>query len=91
MYYHRQVETRWSESQTLEHDMQKLLQTFTTKITPAQSMKLLNAINSSQVSLTEHFLYLTTKSDVCKGADNLVLDKVVHYAILQCARQCCGG
>ncbi|CAI5746298.1 unnamed protein product [Peronospora destructor] len=34
-YYRRQVETWWSESQTLEHAMQRLLQTFNTKTSPA--------------------------------------------------------
>ena len=79
-YYRRQVETWWSESQTLEYAMQRLLQTFSTKITPAQSMKLFTAAKSPQRSWTEHFLYLTAVSDACGGADNLVLDNIVHYA-----------
>ena len=34
-YYRRKVDTWWTESETLEHAMQRHLQTFTTKITPA--------------------------------------------------------
>ena len=60
--------------------MQSLLQTFTIKITPAQSMKLFTAAKALHRSLTEHFLYLTVVSDACGGADNLFLDKIVHYA-----------
>ena len=60
--------------------MPRLLQTFTTKITPAQSMKLFTAAKSPQRSWTEHFLYLTAVNDACGGADNLVLDNIVHYA-----------
>uniref|UniRef100_A0AAV1UJ54 Uncharacterized protein n=1 Tax=Peronospora matthiolae TaxID=2874970 RepID=A0AAV1UJ54_9STRA len=79
-YYRRQVETWWFENQTLEHAMQRLLQTFTTKISPAQSMKLFTAPKASHQSWTDHFLYLTAVSDACGGADNLVLDNIVHYA-----------
>uniref|UniRef100_A0AAV1U7P4 Uncharacterized protein n=1 Tax=Peronospora matthiolae TaxID=2874970 RepID=A0AAV1U7P4_9STRA len=46
-HYLRQVETCWDEIQTLEHAMQRLLQTFTTKISPAQSMKLFTAPKAS--------------------------------------------
>ena len=60
--------------------MQRLLQTFTTKISPAQSMKLLTAPKASHRSRTDHFLYLTAVSDACGGADSLVLDNVVHCA-----------
>uniref|UniRef100_A0AAV1U9I7 Uncharacterized protein n=1 Tax=Peronospora matthiolae TaxID=2874970 RepID=A0AAV1U9I7_9STRA len=60
--------------------MQRLLQTFTTKISPAQSMKLFTAPKASHQNWTDHFLYLTAVSDACGGADSLVLDNVVHYA-----------
>ena len=43
-------------------------------------MKLFTAAKSTQQSWTEHFLYLTAVSDACGGADNLVLDNIVHYA-----------
>ena len=43
-------------------------------------MKLLTGAKSLQRSWTEHFLYLTTVSDVCGGANSLVLDNIVHYA-----------
>uniref|UniRef100_A0AAV1V1Z5 Uncharacterized protein n=1 Tax=Peronospora matthiolae TaxID=2874970 RepID=A0AAV1V1Z5_9STRA len=79
-YYRRQVETWWFENQTLEHAMQRLLQTFTTKISPAQSMELFTAPKASHRNWTDHFLYLTAVSDACGGADNLVLDNIVHYA-----------
>ena len=79
-YYRRQVETWWSKSQTLEHAMQMLLQTFNIKMTSAQSMKLFTANKSSQRNWTDHFVYLTAVRDACGGADNLVLDNIVHYA-----------
>lgn len=79
-YYRRQVEAWWIESPTLEHAMQRLLQTFATKITPAQSMKLFTALKSPQRNWTEHYLYLTAVSDACGGAESLVLDNIVHYA-----------
>ena len=60
--------------------MQRLLQTFTTKNTPAQIMKLFTAAKSPQCSWTEHYLYLTAVSDACGGADNVFLDNIVHYA-----------
>ena len=70
---------RWNvggqRTQTLEHAMQRLLQTFSTKITPAQSMKLFTAPKAVHRSWTDHFLYLTAVSDACGGADNLVLGK----------------
>ena len=59
--------------------MQRLLQTFSTKISPAQSVKLFTAAKASYRSWTDHFLYLTAVSDACGGADNLVLDNIVHY------------
>ena len=60
--------------------MQRMLQTSTTKITPAQSMKLFTAAKPPQRSWADHFVYLTAVSDACGGADNLVLYNVVHYA-----------
>uniref|UniRef100_A0AAV1VL66 CCHC-type domain-containing protein n=1 Tax=Peronospora matthiolae TaxID=2874970 RepID=A0AAV1VL66_9STRA len=79
-YYRRQVETWWFENQTLVHAMQRLLQSSTTKISPAQSLKLFTAPKASHRKWTDHFLYLTAVSDACGGADNLVLDNIVHYA-----------
>nr|CCA15801.1 hypothetical protein TcasGA2_TC004282 [Albugo laibachii Nc14] len=58
-YYRRQVECWWSENQTLEHAMQRLLQNFSTKITPAQSMKLFTVPKAVDRSWKYHFLYLT--------------------------------
>ncbi|KAG3013770.1 hypothetical protein PC121_g14472 [Phytophthora cactorum] len=60
--------------------MQRLLQTFATKITPAQSMKMFTAAKSPKRSWAEHYLYLVAVSEACGGADNLVLDNIAHYA-----------
>lgn len=79
-YYRRQVETWWCEDQTLEHTMQRMLQMVTTKISPAQSVKLFTAPKAPQINYTDHFLCLTAVSDACGGADSLVLDNIVHYA-----------
>ena len=79
-YYRRQVETWWREDQKLEHTMQRILQKFTTKMSPAQSMKRFTAPKASQRSWTDHFLYLTAVSDACGGADSLVLDNIAQYA-----------
>ena len=60
--------------------MPRLLHTFATKITPAQSMKIFTAPESSKRSWTEHYLYLVAVSETRGGADNLVQDDIVHYA-----------
>ena len=44
-HYRRQVETWWSEYQTLIHAMRRLFQTSITKISPAQSLNLFTAPN----------------------------------------------
>ena len=49
-YNRRKVKTWWSESQTLEHAMQRLFQTFNTKISTAQSMSLFTAAKASHRS-----------------------------------------
>ncbi|POM58937.1 Mitochondrial Carrier (MC) Family [Phytophthora palmivora] len=79
-YYNQQVECWWEEELTLEHAMQRLLHTFATKITPAQSMKMFTAQKNAKRSWTEHCLYLVAISEACRRADNLVLDNIVHYA-----------
>ena len=60
--------------------MQRLLQTFSIKITPSQSTKLFTAAKALHRSWTEHFLYLTAVSDACGRTDNIVLDYIVYYA-----------
>ena len=60
--------------------MQRLLHTFATKITPAQSMKIFVAPKNSKRSWTEHYLYLVAVSEACGGADNLFLENIVRYA-----------
>ena len=60
--------------------MQRLFQTFSTKISPAQSMKLFTAPKAGHISWMDHFLYLTAVSDACGGVDNLVLNNIVYYA-----------
>uniref|UniRef100_A0AAV1UG45 Uncharacterized protein n=1 Tax=Peronospora matthiolae TaxID=2874970 RepID=A0AAV1UG45_9STRA len=56
------VEGRFEEQPTLEQAMQRLLHTFATKITPAQSMKIFTAPKSIKRSWTEHYLYLVEVS-----------------------------
>ena len=60
----------------------KAATTLTIKITPAQSMKLFTTTKALHRSWTEHSLYLTAVSGACGGANNLVLDNIVHYADL---------
>ena len=60
--------------------MQRMLHTFSTKISPKQIMKHFTAPKASHRSWTDHFLYLKAVSDACGGADSLVLDNIVHYA-----------
>ena len=79
-YYNQQVDGLWQEQPTLEHAMQRLLHTFATKITPAQSMKVFTAPKNSKRSWTKHYLYLVAVREACGGADSLVLDNIVHYA-----------
>ncbi|KAG3165870.1 hypothetical protein C6341_g12238 [Phytophthora cactorum] len=57
-YYNQQVEGWWEEQPALEHAMQRLLHLFSTKITPAQSIKMFTAPKSAKRSCTEHYLYL---------------------------------
>ncbi|CAI5706598.1 unnamed protein product [Peronospora effusa] len=80
IYYRRQVESWWVENQTLDHVLNRMLQTFSTKISPAQSMKLFTAPKAAHKSWMDHYLYLTAVSDACGGMDNLVLQGIVNYA-----------
>ena len=59
--------------QTVEHAMQKMLQTFNTKILPGQSIKLFTASKAARRSWMHHYLYLTAMSNACGDADNMVL------------------
>ena len=76
----RDIFGRLYEIRTLEHAMQRLFQTFSTKISPAQSMKLFTAPKAGHISWMDHFLYLTAVSDACAGTDMFLLDYIVHYA-----------
>ena len=78
-YYRRLMEIWGSESQTLEHAMQSLLQNLNTKILPAKSVRMFKTPRASHRSWMKLFLYLAAVSDVCGGADTLVLDNIVHY------------
>ena len=78
-YYRHQVETWWLESQNLEHAIQRLLQTFTMKISSEHSMKLFTAPKAFKNNWTDHLLYLKVVSDDFGGADSLVLDNTFHY------------
>ena len=60
--------------------MQRLLHTFATTITPAQSMKIFTSPKSFKRSWMEHYMYLVAVSDACGGTDNLVQDNILHYA-----------
>ncbi|KAG3092623.1 hypothetical protein PI125_g17080 [Phytophthora idaei] len=51
-YYNQQVEGWWEEQPALEHAMQRLLHMFSTKITPAQSIKMFTAPKSAKRSWT---------------------------------------
>nr|CCA25072.1 conserved hypothetical protein [Albugo laibachii Nc14] len=75
-YYRRQVECWWSEKQTLEHAMQRLLQAFSTKITPAQSMKLFTAPKALHRSWIDHILYLTDSTEIEARTKHFVRDVV---------------
>ena len=80
IYYRRQVESWWVEIQTLDHALNRMLQTFSTRISPAQSMKFFTAPKAAHRSWMDHYLYLTAVSDACGGMDNLVLQGIVNYA-----------
>lgn len=62
----------------MEHAIQRLLHTFATKTTPAQSMNMFTTSKSASRTWTEHYLYLVAVSEACGGADNLVQDNIVH-------------
>ena len=60
--------------------MERLHQTFKTTITASQSIQLFSARKDPKRSWPEHYLYLVAVSDACGGADQQVLDNIVHYA-----------
>jgi hypothetical protein len=55
--------------------------TFETKSTPAQCMTMFTAPKSAKRSWTEHYLYLVAVSEAYGGAESLVQDNIVHYAM----------
>lgn len=59
--------------------MQRMLHPFAIKITPVQSTKLFTATKSPKRSCTEHCLYLVAFNKACGGAENLVLEYIVHF------------
>ncbi|POM80123.1 Mitochondrial Carrier (MC) Family, partial [Phytophthora palmivora] len=80
-YYNRQVETWWYQMPTLQYVMEKMLETFKTNITPAQTMQLFTAPKDSKRTWPEHYMYLVAVSEATGGgADYLVLNNVVQYA-----------
>uniref|UniRef100_A0AAV1V2L8 Uncharacterized protein n=1 Tax=Peronospora matthiolae TaxID=2874970 RepID=A0AAV1V2L8_9STRA len=79
-YYHKQVDTWWTQSPTLEYIMEQLLRTFKTSITASQAMKLFMAKKDARRTWAEHFLYMVAVSEARGGADSLVLDNIVHHA-----------
>ena len=78
-YYHKQVDTWWTQSPTLEYIMEQLLRTFKTSITASQAMKLFMAKKDARRTWAEHFLYMVAVSEARGGADSLVLDNIVHH------------
>lgn len=79
-YYNKQLELWWTQLPTLDHVMERLLQTYKTTITASQSTQLFTARKDPKRSWPEHYLYLVAVSDACGGADQQVLDNIVHYA-----------
>uniref|UniRef100_A0AAV1VI54 Integrase catalytic domain-containing protein n=2 Tax=Peronospora matthiolae TaxID=2874970 RepID=A0AAV1VI54_9STRA len=79
-YYHKQVDTWWTQSPTLEYIMEQLLRTFKTSITASQAMKLIMAKKDARRTWAEHFLYMVAVSEARGGSDSLVLDNIVHHA-----------
>lgn len=69
--------------------MQRMLHTFVTKITPAQSMKMFTAPKSSKRSWTEHYLYLVAVGEMCGGANSWSKTTVYTMQIQTCECQCC--
>ena len=47
-YYHKQVDTWWTQTPTLKYIMEQLLRTFKTSITASQAMKLFMAKKEAQ-------------------------------------------
>ncbi|KAG2996003.1 hypothetical protein PC121_g20295 [Phytophthora cactorum] len=65
----------------LQYVMEKMLEAFTTNLTPAQAMKLFTAPKDAKRTWPEYYMYLVAISEACGGgADYLVLNNVVHYA-----------
>uniref|UniRef100_A0AAV1UBX1 CCHC-type domain-containing protein n=1 Tax=Peronospora matthiolae TaxID=2874970 RepID=A0AAV1UBX1_9STRA len=79
-YYHKQVDTWWTQSPTLEYIMEQLLRTFKTSITASQAMKLFMAKKDARRTWAEHFLYMVAVSEARGGADSLVHNNIVHHA-----------
>ncbi|OWY99237.1 hypothetical protein PHMEG_00029793 [Phytophthora megakarya] len=65
---------------TLEFVMEKIRETYRTKITPAQPTKLFTAAKDPKRPLPEHYMYLVAISEACGGgADYLVLNNIVQF------------
>ncbi|GMF45975.1 unnamed protein product [Phytophthora fragariaefolia] len=80
-YYNRQVETWWYQMPTLQYVMEKMLETFKTSITPAQTMQLFTAPKDIKRTWPEHYMYLVAVLEATGGgADYLVLNNIVQYA-----------
>uniref|UniRef100_A0AAV1UNB1 CCHC-type domain-containing protein n=1 Tax=Peronospora matthiolae TaxID=2874970 RepID=A0AAV1UNB1_9STRA len=77
--YHKQVDTWWTQSPTLELIMEQLLRTFKTSITASLAMKLLMAKKDARRTWAEHFLYMVayepTRLDYLRHAEELA-----HFA-----------
>ena len=61
--------------------MERMLQAFTTNITPAQAMHLFTRLKDTRKSWIEHLMYLNAVAGVSGGNfDYLVLNNIVQYA-----------
>ncbi|CAI5716723.1 unnamed protein product [Peronospora effusa] len=76
-YYNKQLEVWWKQLPTLDHVMERLLQTFKTTITASQSIQLFTARKVPKRSWSEHYLYLSLEVESRKGRA-LGRDVVAH-------------
>ena len=79
-YFNKQVDSWWTVLPTLQYVMQRMLDAFKTTITAAQAMKLFTTKKEIKRSWPEHYFYLVAVSDAAGGAEQQVLDNIVHYA-----------
>ena len=81
-YFNKQVDKLawWFVLPTLQHVMQRMLDTFKTPIIAAITMKLSTMKKDGKCSRPEHYLYLFAVRDAAGGSEKLVLDNIVPFA-----------